>query len=1003
MNKSLFQAERKMRFLHKFFSISCLFIQFFIYAGNYPTLNISKKDGLISNDIKSVIKAKNDVVWMATENGVATYNGERISNYTMNKGLPHNNCWKLIEDENGVIWIATYGGGIAYYENEQFHTIDKSNGLKNNSCRAFYIKDNLLYVGSQKGLSVVEIATKKVVKQNFIFNEMQIMDFFEYKNEVYFVSYNHGVFKIENNNLKKVNNSRRIFCAFLDNNSLYLGYDGNSPSKNSIAKINISEFLKGSQDFKWFGKSVIWDFARTKEGLFAAAWGVNFESGGLFFQPKESSSPFDRSNFNVTSKNIMCLYLDQRTNILFAGSVDEGLYILDLNKPLLKVNNDSYIFKYQDEKNTIQSTHSILSNKLNRLKKSDFINYISIYKKAKKNNNLLSLTKDLRNYFINKIDFEDIFEIIDCQYIDSYIFANTSHGLFKIKTSQGVLKFEDYYAISGLSFYVENLETIYFQKPYSSYVKLKIMNDGNLDIYRYDLKNKNNPRDGIKNLKLGKSLFVFSRFSGVYKYDDTSFVSLSENNHFNEKEILEVVKVNEKEALIVNHQGSIFLLKNTPTETTFKLLTTSNFLIGDVVYAVQLKDSLLFAATNIGLNVFDLRTNKRFFLDEEHGIPSKEIERLSIQENSLSIHTQSGIFELDIAFILNEHDCGDIFLYSAYTKNEKLTLNQYGEVFLKSEQDQLEITLASNGVKYPKKLLYRFLLRGNFNSKWSKWKQFSSNKLISFPYLPAGESEIILQTNNLFTGSKHEFILTKINKKKLFYNEIWFILLLMSIVSFLIYRAIKRRYKSLYKRQKEKALLETRLEEAKLEALTSQMSPHFIFNSLNAIQSFILQNNTEKSIEYINDFSSLVRNTLNYSSKKHINLKEEIKYLTLYVKIQNLRFGNKIHFNLSVNESIDLFETEIPPLLLQPLIENSFEHAFDDSIVDPKINLYISETSDYLVISVKDNGVGFKLENSENSKGLKLIRERILILNSNNSIDINTGEEGTEARLLLCS
>ena len=187
----------------------------------------------------------------------------------------------------------------------------------------------------------------------------------------------------------------------------------------------------------------------------------------------------------------------------------------------------------------------------------------------------------------------------------------------------------------------------------------------------------------------------------------------------------------------------------------------------------------------------------------------------------------------------------------------------------------------------------------------------------------------------------------------------------------------------------------------KFEALKSQMNPHFVFNSLNAIQNFVIENDIDSSLSYMNSFSKLVRRSLDYSTKKEISLKEEIDFLKLFVKIQNLRFGNKVKFKVEKSTKLNFYENYIPPMILQPIIENSFEHAFSEESVNPEISLSFHVIENNLNVILKDNGSGYDSKLKESSKGLTLISDRLTLLNPNNTLSVNSNENGTETHIIF--
>ncbi|MBJ2173971.1 histidine kinase [Aureibaculum sp. A20] len=191
------------------------------------------------------------------------------------------------------------------------------------------------------------------------------------------------------------------------------------------------------------------------------------------------------------------------------------------------------------------------------------------------------------------------------------------------------------------------------------------------------------------------------------------------------------------------------------------------------------------------------------------------------------------------------------------------------------------------------------------------------------------------------------------------------------------------------KNQKLITLKETsdkELAELKITSLRSQMNPHFIFNSLNSIKLYIINNEKENAVYYLNKFSKLIRKILNASQEKEISLADEIETMQLYVNIENIRFNNEIEFEVVIDQSLNLDTIKIPSLILQPFLENAIWHGLA-SIKEKKI-LKIKVNKDdefHLSITIIDNGIGRKKSAEINSRkihkttsvGIKLTEERL--------------------------
>jgi sensor histidine kinase YesM len=185
-----------------------------------------------------------------------------------------------------------------------------------------------------------------------------------------------------------------------------------------------------------------------------------------------------------------------------------------------------------------------------------------------------------------------------------------------------------------------------------------------------------------------------------------------------------------------------------------------------------------------------------------------------------------------------------------------------------------------------------------------------------------------------------------------------------------------------------KSKYDKELAELKVSALRSQMNPHFIFNSLNSIKRYIIDNEKENAVYYLNKFSKLIRKILSASMGKEISLSEELETMELYVNIENIRFNNKIKFSIHIDETLNLNAIKVPSLILQPFLENAIWHGLSLKKEGKKLTIKVGTKSpDYLVIQITDNGIGRKRSAEIQSKkihkresvGIKLTEERFAL------------------------
>ena len=211
------------------------------------------------------------------------------------------------------------------------------------------------------------------------------------------------------------------------------------------------------------------------------------------------------------------------------------------------------------------------------------------------------------------------------------------------------------------------------------------------------------------------------------------------------------------------------------------------------------------------------------------------------------------------------------------------------------------------------------------------------------------------------------------------------ILLLGGMISFLFYK----RKRDAVTRQNE-AELKAEISETEMKALRSQMNPHFIFNSLNSISDYISKNNTAIADEYLTKFAKLMRLVLENSEQKEVPLASDLNALELYMQLEALRMKNKFTYEIIVDETIDQENTLVPPLILQPFVENSIWHGIAKKEGPGKIIVLIKKEGSMINCIVEDNGIGrpeikdvtaLKDSTGRRSLGMKITKERIDILN----------------------
>lgn len=205
-------------------------------------------------------------------------------------------------------------------------------------------------------------------------------------------------------------------------------------------------------------------------------------------------------------------------------------------------------------------------------------------------------------------------------------------------------------------------------------------------------------------------------------------------------------------------------------------------------------------------------------------------------------------------------------------------------------------------------------------------------------------------------------------------------LLLASALAFVLY---KRRRDAL--EQKKEAEFRALVSETELKALRAQMSPHFIFNSLNSIGDYILKNDTETALDYLGKFAKLVRKVLENSEFREIPLEDELHFIELYLQVETKRQPGRFTHTIQVERELVAEQVKVPPLILQPFIENSIWHGFTDKAQKGHLLVDIRKKDGMLVCSVEDDGVGRQSlggrGSDKRSYGLAITRSRLEVIN----------------------
>jgi len=289
------------------------------------------------------------------------------------------------------------------------------------------------------------------------------------------------------------------------------------------------------------------------------------------------------------------------------------------------------------------------------------------------------------------------------------------------------------------------------------------------------------------------------------------------------------------------------------------------------------------------------------------------------------------------------------------------------EIVLEEKPDSMRFVFRAIYPLSYDSIFYEYRLQGLEND----WKKNGQSENAIFKNLGSGDYKFQAR---YFDNISQEYIYTgevelKIPSKPLLnFNLFWWILGI-SLAGLFGYMFSK--FFADKRRQQAEKKYERQLREVQDAALRSQMNPHFLFNSLNSIRYFIVINDNDKAADYLTKFSRLIRMILENSKKKTVPLSEELHLLDLYIKMEQIRFENKFDYKVDAVKVIDSQQVMIPPMLIQPYIENAIIHGINPKEGRGKIELKLKLESPFLTIQIEDNGIG-------RERSMKLKKESVL-------------------------
>ncbi|MFD2516347.1 sensor histidine kinase [Salinimicrobium flavum] len=958
-----------------------------------------------NNAVRSLLVDSNNILWIGTENGVVKKENDEFKYFFEEDGLALNSCWAIAEDKNKNIWFGSYGEGVSIYDGFKFKVISEKDGLVHNEITKLFTSGDYMYVGTSDGVSIIDINDLQI---QCLYTPpgdglFRVQGFFKYGKNVYVVAYNYGVsgvYKITQQEgqpgLVRMNNKKFIYSVYVDNDSIY------SSSKGYITKSKLGNYLSKEDSIPSdkFGHTIIWDYLKTNDQrIFAAAWGI-FENTGGIYEVVNGQLISRASDFNVPSKEVIDLAYDHKFEKLYVGTKDAGLFEIALN-PQIK-------FHETRGKNIIgfaktKSTSAVLYNDCIILKGADHEEKIS----------LLQLKKWQENYVLNthlplpehKDDFYELDystkakDIIfyDIKVSGDIYWVNTNIGLFAIKASGELYRYLPLHS-EEINF-TQNGDLIE-TNPYGG---VRMYSD--LDAFHYAYFEQEDPQTPtmvVNSLQKGTKTYFLSIFSGLYVWENDGFKSYLKNGIWKEKKLKHITALG-KDIALSNEFGDVFIVNDEASFKVLKKIPRAKIQGNSISFLRQYQGTLIIG-TEKGLTLY--KNERTIFLDKEQGL-EQPLLSARIDHNNLSIGSNNGYYKIDLDAVSEKKALVyQINLKEIFINNRKSSpgpVSNKMDLNLAHNENTILLNFSTNAHPYPHKLKYQYRLNDNEN-----WSPSSSKPEIFLTSLPTKDYEVAVKVSDESTGLSYTQPLLNLAILPPFWKTWWFALLIMSTILIMVYSIYKFQLKQTRQFEEQKGLIQKRFEETKMEALLAQMNPHFIFNAMNSIQYYIMESDIDNATKFLGDFAKLIRLNLDHCTKPTILLVEEIEYLQSYIRVENTRFNNSVKVKIDIDPVIDVYEIEIPTMLLQTFVENVFVHAFPPGVTNPTLKVSFKLLSENILqCKIEDNGIGFSNNSTSKlhkSKGVTLVKERLALLGYNveKAIEIISGKnKGTSVLLKL--
>jgi len=916
----------------------------------YPYQNYSVKEGLINSNVYGISQDSSGYIWFATENGLSRFNGIEFENYSLSKLGISSYISAICPQNKNIIYFGCGINGL-YKFNILSGKADRINNVDISQSNQIIVKKDLLIsLHEYHNFDFIKLSDGLTFSKDTIYNAQpgnKALSMKMLRNQRILLGRSDGLYEFQNGSQIKKNireiNGRPVYSIHeTPDGTVYIGTDGtilklrgekiiDSMSVVSGEELRVRNIIADNENDLWFN---VWG---TKD--------IYMISGKLKLNVSEK--------LTLKNASVTHMMLDRAGN-LWTGTLGKGVYLF-ANMHLRNYPTSDELPSANIKKIVKTENGTLL------LGTNDGVAFLNPVSKdivsAKHMPQMTQFVRDItstggNNFVIGITDIR-----LEKPFIETYSDKNNN---VTIQYSHGSSLWSDSSAI-----WVGNWDNSITQYRLPEYKMIRKLNSV---FNRLSAKLRINSiiKDRFNHYWIGSQKgFCVINNDGTIWYADTTL-----NNH----EVSSIKALNGDTILIVTNKG-LFFFKNQEESSNIKLIeqididnTSCASLTGKNEYLVGTKYGLYFISTDTKklLNIHD-------------GMLSDDINDIHYdkQRKIAYVATTEGLVELDLNKfkhrLFKKYQLDDIYI------QQQDTIFRPGAVLnLPHTKNSFAIKFHTFNYSNPYALKYEYSLD---NGNWIP----SPSKEIQFASLEPGEHTIKIRVGESYNSWGPVYNL-QINIDPPFYRTIWFYILTTIGSALLLFVFIRRQLNTMRIKQEEKSATQQKLVELQQKALASNLNPHFIFNSLNSIQHFINSHNPAEANDYLSKFSRLMRMQLNMADKSFITLHEEISRLEFYLSLEQMRFGEKLTWQIVVDPNIDPYRLEIPNMIIQPFIENAIWHGIMPSAVLGNIQLSIQLLpAKKLEIIVADNGVGYGQNKSTSepgheSKGVKLITDRLSLL-----------------------